>query len=119
MPLVKLREAYKAWGDVVDHYLREPTTEEITKLMPVDHALPLELMTVGDYLNFKANLWQATQKRNIIGLIRKEVAFARRNEHHQIAGLFAKGEYEALSDETKAKIKARFDELNEAVKGKF
>lgn len=119
MPAQTLREAYAAWGEIIPHYLREPTDEDIAKLMPVDHPLPLEKMTVGDYLDFKQNLWLAKQVREIIGLLRKETAYARRNEHHQMSKLLTSDELANLSPSTKAALKRRFAELNETVKGEF
>lgn len=119
MSELTLKDSYSAWGDLVNEYLREPTDEEIAALMPVDHPLPLEKMTVGDYLDFKKNLWQAKQARNIIGLLRKETAYARRNEHHQMSKLFTNEELASISPATKAALKRRFDELNEVIKGKF
>jgi len=119
MSLLTLREAYKAWSPALDHYMREPTDAEIAALMPVDHPLPLDKMTVGEMQDFQKNLWQAKQKRDIVGMLRKEVAFARRNEHHVLNGIFGKEVYELLSQEAKDALHARFAELNEALKGKF
>lgn len=119
MPAQTLRDAYKAWGDWVNHILRKPTDAEIAALMPVDHPIPVDQMTVGEVLDFQENLWKAKQVREVIGVIRKEVAYARRNEHHQITSLFTKEEIAAISPETMAKLKARFGELNETVKGNF
>lgn len=119
MPAQTLREAYAAWGEVINHYLREPTDEEIDKLMPLDHPLPLDEMTVGDYLDFKKTLWQSKQVREIIGLLRKETAYARRNEHHQTSKLFTNAELASISPATKAALKRRFAELNETIKGSF
>lgn len=114
-----LREAYKAWGDIINSYLREPTDEELAQLMPVDHPIDLEKMTVGEIQEFQANLWKAKQVRNIVGLLRKETAYARRNEHHQISNLFTKDEIAAISPETMRRIKERFASLNEAVRAEF
>lgn len=119
MPALTLREAYQAWGDIIDSYLREATDDDIAKLMPVDHPIDIEKMTVGEYLDFKKNLWRSSQARNIIGLLRKETAYARRNEHHQITKLFTADEIKNLSPETVKRLKERFAELNETVKGKF
>lgn len=119
MAEMTLREAYKAWGDTINHYLREPTDEEIAALMPADHPLPLDKMTVGDYLDFKKNLWQAKQAREIIGLLRKETAYARRNEHHQLSKMFTAEELASFSPATVSALKKRFGELNEVIKGKF
>lgn len=114
---MKFRDAHKAWGKWLEVTLREPTDEEITKLMPVDHQIPVDKMTVGDYIDFKKNIWRAKQTSEIIGLLMKEVAYARRNEHHKLAEIFGKEAYEALPDEVKAGLKKRFSELNEEVKG--
>lgn len=65
----ELREAYKKWGDKVRHILREPTDAEIAALMPAFHPLPLDTMTVGDWLDYRKNLWQSVQVREIIGLL--------------------------------------------------
>lgn len=119
MPLLTLQEAYKAWGDTLNHYLREPTDDELAALMPADHPIDVEKMTVGEVQDLQANLWKASQIRHIIGLLRKEVAYARRNEQHVISRLFTKAELDALSPQTISRLKERFDELNEVVKGSF
>lgn len=119
MPLLTLREAYEAWDGPVEHYLREPTDAELANLMPVDHPIDLEKMTVGEVQDFQKNLWHAKQKRDLIGMLRKETAFARRNEHHVLNGIFGKEFYNSLNQEQKDALKARFAELNEAVKAEF
>lgn len=115
MPLTA-EDAYKAWAETVGSLVREPTAAEIAAFMPEEHPLPLEKMTVGDYLDFKNNLWKAEQVRQIVNLLIRETAFARRNEHHQLARIFGKEVYEALPETVKEAIKARFAELSEAVK---
>lgn len=119
MPLLTLEQANTAWGDILAEYLREPTEDEIAKLMPPEYKLPIAEWTVGDYLDFKKELWLHHQQRNLIGLLRKETAFARRNEHHQLAKIFGKDIMNSLTEDQKKALHARFDELNEAVKGKF
>jgi hypothetical protein len=76
-------------------------------------------MTVGQLEDKTKELWKQRQVRNVVGLMRKEAAFARRNEHHVLNGIFGKEVFEHLSDEAKEKLHARFAELNEAVKAEF
>lgn len=115
--MLTTREAHQAWGDIINDVLREPTDAEIAKLMPADHPLPLDKMTVGDYLDFKKNVWKAAQVSQIIYLLKKETAYARRNEHHQLGKIFGKEVWDGLPQSVKDAVKVRFDELNAEVKG--
>lgn len=65
----ELRDAYKKWGNQVQHILREPTDAEIAALMPAFHPLPLDTMTVGGWLEYRKKLWQSVQTREIIRLL--------------------------------------------------
>lgn len=68
----ELRAAYKLYSDRVNHILREPTEEELVKLLPAFH-IPKNKdgspYTVGQYLDFTKSLWKAKQVREIIGLL--------------------------------------------------
>lgn len=114
-----LEKAYEAWAGPVNAYLREPTPEDLAALTPEIPEEDRAIMTVGQLEDMQMDLWKQKQARDLIGLIRKEAAFARRNEHHQLAAIIGKEQYAALTDETKEKIKARFAELNQAVKAEF
>lgn len=114
-----LEKAYEAWAGPVNAYLRDPSPEDLAALTPEIPEEDRANMTVADLQDMQMKLWKEKQARDIIGLLRKEAAFARRNEHHQLAQIIGKEQYAALSQETKDKIKARFAELNEAVKAKF
>lgn len=65
----ELRDAYKKWSGKLYHIMREPTPADIAPLMPAFHPLPLATMTVGDWLDYQKNLWQAVQVREIIRLL--------------------------------------------------
>lgn len=114
-----IEKAYEAWSGPVNAYLRDPSPEDLAALTPEIPEEDRAIMTVGQLEEMQLKLWKEKQARDIIGLLRKEAAFARRNEHHQLAAIIGKEQYEAMSQETKDGIKARFAELNEAVKAEF
>lgn len=114
-----LEKAYAAWEGPVTAYLREPTDKDLAAITPEIPAEDRDKMTVGQLQDLQKKLWKEHQLRNIIGLLRKEAAFARRNEHHILNGIFGKEFYNSLSQEQKDALKARFTELNEAVKAEF
>lgn len=114
-----LEKAYEAWAGPVEAYLREPTSEELAAITPELSDDERENMSVGDLQDLQMKLWKERQVRNFVGLLRKEAAFARRNEHHVLNGIFGKEFYGTLSQDAKDKLHARFAELNEAVKAEF
>lgn len=114
-----LEKAYEAWSGPVEAYLREPTIEELAALTPELSDEEISNMNVGELQDLQRKLWKERQVRNLVGLLRKEAAFARRNEHHVLNGIFGKEVLEHLSVEAKEKLHARFKELNEAVKADF
>lgn len=114
-----LEKAYEAWAGPVNAYLRDPSPEDLAALTPEIPEEDRATMTVGQLEEKTKALWKEKQARDIIGLLRKEAAFARRNEHHVLNGIFGKEVYELLSNEAKAKLHARFNELNKAVKAEF
>lgn len=114
-----LEKAYEAWGDPISAYLRDPSPEELTAITPEIPEEDRANMTVGQLEDKTKEIWKQRQVRNIVGLMRKEAAFARRNEHHVLNGIFGKEFYESLTDQQKDALKARFAELNEAVKAEF
>lgn len=114
-----LEKANEAWAGPVSEYLRDPTSAELAALTPEIPEEDRGNMTVGQLEDKTKELWKQRQVRNVVGLLRKEAAFARRNEHHVLNGIFGKEFYESLTDAQKDALKARFTELNEAVKAEF
>lgn len=114
-----LEKANEAWAGPVEAYLRDPTPEDLAAITPEIPEEDRANMTVGDLEDLQMKIWKQRQVRNVVGLLRKEAAFARRNEHHVLNGIFGKEVFEHLSQEAKDKLHARFAELNEAVKAEF
>jgi hypothetical protein len=114
-----LEKANAAWEAPVTAYLRDPSPEELAALTPELSDEERANMSVGDLQDMQMSLWKKQQVRNVVGLLRKEAAFARRNEHHVLNGIFGKEFYNSLTQEQKDALKARFNELNEAVKAEF
>lgn len=114
-----LEKAYEAWGDPINAYLRDPSPEELAALTPEIPEEDRANMTVGQLEDKTKEIWKQRQVRNIVGLMRKEAAFARRNEHHVLNGIFGREVFDTISPAAKDKLHARFAELNEAVKAEF
>lgn len=70
--MTELRAAYKRWGDTIHQILQPLSDAAVAGLMPAFHPLPLDKMTVGDWLDYRANLQKGVQVRNIIALLMEE-----------------------------------------------
>lgn len=114
-----IEKAYEAWAGPVQAYLRDPSPEDLAALTTELSEEQRANMSVGDLQDMQMDLWKQQQVRNVVGLLRKEAAFARRNEHHVLNGILGKEFYNSLTDAQKDGLKARFGELNEAVKAEF
>jgi len=114
-----LEKANEAWAGPVEAYLRDPTPEDLAAITPELSDEERAAMSVGDLQDMQMKIWKSNQVRNMVGLLRKEAAFARRNEHHVLNGIFGKEFFNTLTDAQKDGLKARFAELNEAVKAEF
>lgn len=114
-----LEKANEAWAGPVSAYLRDPSPEDLAAVTPELSDEERANMSVGDLQDLQMKIWKENQVRNVVGLLRKEAAFARRNEHHQLAKIFGKDVMDMLTQEQKDALHARFAELNEAVKAEF
>lgn len=63
------RTAYKKYSGKIKELLREPTDADISAMMPVDHPYELENFTVGQWLDFRKDLWQAKQVSAIVRML--------------------------------------------------
>lgn len=115
--LKTIEEGNKAWGTFIDTILHEPTEAELAQFIPEVPDEDRDKVTIEKLNEMTLERYQAQQKADLIWLLIKETAYARRNEQHVMSKLFTKAEVENLSPETVSKLKDRFAELNAVVKG--
>lgn len=115
--LKTIKEGNQAWGAYIDSILHEPTESELAQFIPEISDEDRDKVTIEQLNEMTLQRYQEQQKADLIWLLIKETAYARRNEQHVMAKLFGKEDVEKLSPETVIKLKERFAELNAVVKG--